>query len=118
VDDPVRTLQVDGTSIDSGVLSLLTDDRRLLAATLFVPTVIVFAVLLALVLLRVFGGLAFRGVFRLGRAAVTPVPDHRAVRVRTHRTVDADQPSPLDADDLGDAHGDSPADDAAAPARR
>lgn len=92
LDDPIRTLQVDGTSVDSGVVSLMTEDRRLLLATSVVPTMIVFGVLLALVLLRVFGGLAFRGIFQLGRAAVTPVPDHRAVRVRTHRprTADAD----------------------------
>lgn len=90
IDDPIRTLDVDGTSIDSGVLSLMTDDRRLLVATFAVPTAIVFAVLLALVVLRVFGALAFRGIFRLGRAAVTPVPDHRAVRVRSHRPRDAD----------------------------
>lgn len=97
LDDPVRTLQVDGTSVDSGVLSLMTEDRRLLLATLAVPTMIVFAVLLALVVLRVFGGLAFRGVFQLGRAAVTPVTDHRAVRVRTHRPRDADAVAvPLD----------------------
>jgi hypothetical protein len=61
-----------------------------LLATLAVPTMIVFAVLVALVLLRVFGGVAFRGVFQLGRAAVTPVPDHRAVRVRTHRPREAE----------------------------
>ena len=89
LDDPVRTLQVDGTSVDSGVISLMTEDRRLLLATVAVPVMIVFGVLLALVVLRVFGGLAFRGVFQLGRAAVTPVPDHRAVRVRTHRPRDA-----------------------------
>jgi len=90
LDDPVRTLEVDGTSVDSGVISLMTEDRRLLLATLAVPTMIVFGVLLALVLIRVFGGFAFRGVFQLGRAAVTPVPDHRAVRVRTHRPRDGD----------------------------
>ena len=90
LDDPIRTLHVDGTSVDSGVLSLMTEDRRLLLATLAVPTMIVFAVLLGLVLLRLFGGIAFRGVFQLGRAAVTPVPDHRAVRVRTHRPRDPD----------------------------
>ena len=90
IDDPVRTLQVDGTSVDSGVISLMTDDRRLLLATIAVPVMIVFGVLLALVVLRVFGGLAFRGVFQLGRAAVTPVPDHRAVRVRTHRPREAE----------------------------
>ena len=80
--------QVDGTSVDSGVLSLLTDDRRLVLATLAVPTTIAFAALLALVVLRVFGRLAVGGVFQLGRAAVTPVHDHRAVRVRSHRSVD------------------------------
>jgi hypothetical protein len=108
LDDPIRTLQVDGTSIDSGVLSLMTDDRRLLLATLAVPAAIVFAVLLALVLLRLFGGLAFRGVFQLGRAAVTPVPDHRAVRVRTHRPRDGveaatHEPDDVDADAVGPA---------------
>ncbi len=97
IDDPIRTLQVDGTSVDSGVLSLMTEDRRLLLATLAVPTMIVFAILLALVLLRMFGGIAFRGVFQLGRAAITPVPDHRAVRVRTHRPRDgADATSSVD----------------------
>ncbi len=90
LDDPIRTLHVDGTSVDSGVLSLMTEDRRLLLATIAVPTMIVFAVLLALVVLRAFGGLAFRGMFQLGRAAVTPVPDHRAVRLRTHRPREAD----------------------------
>ena len=85
IDDPIRTLNVDGTSVNSGVLSLLLDDRRLLVATLAVPIALAFAALLALVVLRVFGVLAVRGVFDLGRAAVTPVPDQRAVRVRRHR---------------------------------
>jgi hypothetical protein len=85
VDDPVRTLRVDGTDVDSGVMSLLFDDRRVLLATIAVPAAIAFAALLVLVLLRMFVGLATRGVFQLGRAAVTPVPDHRAVRVRHHR---------------------------------
>ena len=93
LDDPVRTVNLDGTSIDSGVLSLLTDDKRLLLATLAVPTALVFAALLALVVLKSFGRLAVTGVWQLGRAAVTPVDDHRAVRVRTHRS--ADEPLPL-----------------------
>ena len=101
LDDPIRTLQVDGTSIDSGVLSAMTDDRRLLLATLGVPAAIVFAVLLALVVVRLFGGLAFRGVFQLGRAAVTPVSDHRAVRVRTHRPR-GDAETSFDDDGLAD----------------
>lgn len=88
LDDPVRTLHVDGTSVDSGVLSLMTDDRRLLLATVAVPAVLVFAALLALVVLKMSGRLAAAGVWRLGRASVTPVPDHRAVQVRSHRAVD------------------------------
>lgn len=92
LDDPIRTLHVDGTSIDSGVLSLMTEDRRLLLATVAVPVAIASAVLLALVVIRVFAGLAFGGLFQLGRAAVTPVPDHRANRVRTHRPRHDDAP--------------------------
>ena len=85
VDDPVRTLLVDGTDVDSGVMSLLFDDRRVLLATIAVPTAVAFVALVVLVLFRMFVGLATKGVFQLGRAAVTPVPDHRAVRVRHHR---------------------------------
>ena len=40
IDDPVRTLLVDGTDVDSGVMSLLFDDRRLLLATIAVPAAI------------------------------------------------------------------------------
>lgn len=101
LDDPVRTVNLDGTSVDSGVLSLMTDDRRLLLATLAVPTAIVFAALLALVILKTFGRLAFLGVWQLGRAAVTPVADHRAVRVRTHRSIE--ESSVLAAHDTADA---------------
>lgn len=84
-EDPVRTLHIDGTSVDSGVLSLLFEDRRLLAATVFVPTVIAFAALIVLVLVRVLWGAAMKGVMELGRTAVTPTLDHRAVRIRAHR---------------------------------
>lgn len=90
IDDPIRTLEVDGASVDSGVMSLMVEDRRLLLATLGVPAAIVFVALLALALLKMSGGLAIRGVFQLGRAAVTPVPDHRAVRVREHHDVEPD----------------------------
>jgi hypothetical protein len=88
VDDPVRTLNVDGTTVNSGVLSLLTEDRRLLLATLAVPTALVFAAILALVVLKTLGRFTMSSVWRLGRAAVTPVADHRAVRVRAHHAVD------------------------------
>lgn len=83
-ENSVRTLRVDGSGVDSGVLSLLFDDRRLLAATILVPTAIAFAALLALVLVRWVWGFAMKGVMELGRTAVTPTPDHKAVRIRAH----------------------------------
>ena len=66
VDDPVRTLMVDGTDVDSGVMSLLFDDKRVLLATLAVPAAIAFAALIVLVLLRMAIGLAGKGVLELG----------------------------------------------------
>ena len=89
IDDPVRTVLPDGTSVDSGVISPLLDDKTRLAATLGVPTAIVFGVIIALVLLRKVWGLFLTGVFELGRAAVTPSPDHTSVRTRSHRSDDA-----------------------------
>ncbi|NND75632.1 MAG: hypothetical protein HKN44_11565 [Ilumatobacter sp.] len=89
LDDPVRTLYADGSGVDSGVLTPLFDNKRTLLATLGVPTAIAFAVLIALILLRYVLVIAFRGIFELGRAAVTPTPDHRAVRTRGHRADEA-----------------------------
>jgi hypothetical protein len=85
IDDPVRTVMPDGTSVDSGVISPLLDDKKTLLATLGVPTAIVFAALIGLVLLRKVWHLFLKGIFELGRAAVTPTPDHKSVRVREHR---------------------------------
>ncbi len=85
IDDPVRTVLPDGTSVDSGVISPLLDDKTTLLATLGVPTAIVFGALIGLVLLRKIWHLFLRGIFELGRAAVTPTPDHKSIRVREHR---------------------------------
>jgi hypothetical protein len=90
IDDPVQTLHVDGTSVDSGVLTLLFEDRRLLLATLAVPVALAAAALLSFAMLKLLAVLAAKGVMGLGRAAVTPVPDQRAVRVRTHRSGDGE----------------------------
>lgn len=84
IDDPIRTLQVDGTSIDSGLLTLMTQDRGPLLRSVVVPVAVVSALLFALVLVRMFGELAVNAMLRLARASVTPVPDHRAARVRSH----------------------------------
>ena len=84
IENAVRTVHPDGTSVDSGVLSPLLDNKRTLFATLGVPTAIAFAVLIGLVLLRQAWRHFMRGVFALGRAAVTPAPDHASMRVREH----------------------------------
>jgi hypothetical protein len=85
LDDPVQTLHVDGTPVESGVVTPMFQDTKVLLATLGVPLVIVFAVLIGLVILRILWRWAMSGVFALGRAAVTPTTDQRATRVRRHR---------------------------------
>jgi hypothetical protein len=86
IDDPVRTLLPGGETVDSGVVTPLFRDKRLLLATIGVPVAIAFAVIIGLVLLRNAWGLVIKSIFELGRAAVTPAPDHTSVRVRKHRT--------------------------------
>ena len=71
IDDPVRTLQPNGESVDSGVVTPLFRDKRLLLATLGVPVAIAFAVVIGLVLLRNVWGLFIKSIFELGRADVT-----------------------------------------------
>ncbi len=85
IEDAVMTMHLDGSPVDSGVLSLMVEDRRLLAATILVPAAITIAVLIGLVLLRRLWGLGLQGIFALGRTAVTPEADQKAVRVRRHR---------------------------------
>ena len=95
VDDPIRTLHVDGTPVESGLLAPLFEDRRLLLATIGVPAAITGAVLVALVLARRVLDLGVKGVFALGRAAVTPTGDHKAARIREHRPADDGDDEPL-----------------------
>lgn len=94
IDDPVRTLQSDGQSVDSGVVAPLFREKRLLLATLGVPVALAFALVIGLVLVRNVWGLVIKSIFELGRAAVTPTPDHTSVRVREHRTHVADDELP------------------------
>jgi hypothetical protein len=84
IDDPVMTLNVDGTPIESGLLKPFFEDKRLLLATIAVPAAIAAVALIGLVLLRRLLDIGFHGIFVLARAAVTPSPDHRAARVRRH----------------------------------
>ena len=82
----IVTLHVDGSPVDSSVLSPLFEDKSVLLAAIGVPAAIAGLVLVGLVLLRFVWRWMMTGVFALGRSAVTPTPDQRAVRVRTHRT--------------------------------
>ncbi len=91
LDDPVQTLDVDGTQIETGLFEPMFEDRRLLLATIGVPAAIAGLALVALVLLRRLLDLGMAGVFRLGRAAVTPTRDVRASRVREHGEADPDR---------------------------
>lgn len=96
LDDPVRTLEVDGSGVESGVMSLMTDDRRLLLATIAVPVALVVAVLIALIVLKAFGALGVHGIVQLGRAAVTPVSERGAARTRRHHEPDQVRSSPAE----------------------
>lgn len=105
VDDPVQTIHVDGTPVESGLLTPLLDDKRLLLSTLLVPAAIAGVVLIGLVLLRRAFSLGMRGIFALGRASVVPTGDHRAARVRRHVTPAEAAELGLDVDE--DADGDA-----------
>ncbi len=103
IDDPIMTLNLDGTPIDSGLFTPLFEDRRLLLATIGVPAAIVALVLVGLVLLRRAMDVGFRGIFALARSAVTPSRDHRAARVRHHMSeMDAGDAEVDDVDDVAD----------------
>lgn len=91
LDDPIQTINLDGTPVDSGLLTPFFADWKLLLATIGVPVMIAGVVLIGLVLLRRLLDAGFRGIFALGRSAVSPSPDHRAARVRRHLSeLDAD----------------------------
>ena len=52
VDDPVRTLDLDGTPVDAGVITPLADAKRSLLRALLLPVTIAFGVIFALVAVR------------------------------------------------------------------
>jgi hypothetical protein len=105
IDDPVQTINLDGTAVDSSLLQPFFSDKRLLLATIGVPAAIVGAALVGLVLLRRGLDIGFQGIFALGRAAVSPSPDHRVSRVRAHASE-----SDADYSETGDGSGRSGAD--------
>ena len=76
--DPVRTLDVDGTPIEAGVISPLADAKRSILRSLLLPLAIAFGIIFGLVLLRwILTGLG-KGVGSVVRTAAEP----REVRAR------------------------------------
>jgi hypothetical protein len=70
--DPVRTLMPDGSSVDSGVLTPLTDAKRSLLRALLLPLGVALAAVLALVALRwLLTGIGW-GIGSLTRTAAEP----------------------------------------------
>ncbi len=90
LEDPVRTVRPDGSSVDSGVISPLLDDKARVFGALALPALVAFGVLAGLVLFRQAGRFTLKGILELGRAAVTPAPDHASIRVREHHQDDVD----------------------------
>lgn len=81
LEDPVRTLWPDGTSVDSGVLTPLDGQGGRLLRAVLLPLGVAFAVLVALVLFK----LTLFAVGRSLRDLATGPVEPRPVRGRRHR---------------------------------
>ena len=96
--DPMRTIHVDGSSVDSGLLRPLVDDRQGLLRVLFVPIVVVIGAVFTLALIRwILTGFG-RGVESLA----TSSSSNRAARQRPR------QRRPVPAGAGGPSHASSP----------
>ena len=67
LEDPLQVLHLDGTPIETGVLTGLTKAKTKLARAVLVPALTAFAILVGLVLIRWF----FTAIFKIGVNAVT-----------------------------------------------
>jgi hypothetical protein len=67
LEDPIRTLRPDGSSVESGVLAPFFDERKQLAGAFLIPLGVACAVLAALACLRLLLGAIARGVGSLAR---------------------------------------------------
>jgi hypothetical protein len=82
IDDPVRTLTVNGTSVDTGVLAPLRGEGKSLLSAVLRPLAVAFGVLLALVTVKLL-------VFAIGRA-LRDMGDSEPVGRSRHHQVDLD----------------------------
>jgi hypothetical protein len=81
--DPVRTVDVDGTPIDAGLISPLADAKSSILRSLLLPMTIAFGVIFGLALLRwILTGLG-KGVGSVVRTASEPREVRAATRTRT-----------------------------------
>jgi hypothetical protein len=67
LDDPIRTMMLDGTAIETSVLAPLFEQRGRLLGALVIPLAVVFAVIFLLAMLRLGVDGVARGVAQLGR---------------------------------------------------
>ena len=67
LEDPIRTLEPDGTSVESGVLTPLFEDRAGLLGAVVVPLAVAVAAVFALAAVRLLLDGVVRGVRTLGR---------------------------------------------------
>lgn len=90
--DPVRTLDLDGTPVESGVLTPLYGEGRALARAVLLPVLWVFGALLAVASLRAFLIWLVRGLLRLrSRPEADQKPARRAHHGRLGWFTKADQ---------------------------
>jgi hypothetical protein len=82
IEDPVRAMRVDGTSIDAGVISPLTDSKRGILRSLLLPLTVAFLVLFALASLRWLVTGVFKGVGSVVGTASVPREKRAAMRSR------------------------------------
>ena len=72
IEDPVRAMRVDGTSIEAGVISPLADSKRGILRSLLLPLTVAFVVLFALASLRWLITGVFKGVGSVVGTASVP----------------------------------------------
>ncbi len=88
IDDPVQTLDPDGTPVDAGVLSPLLGAKRSILRSLLVPMTIAFGVIFGLVLLRWLITGVVRGTGSVIRIAAEPREVRAATRTRPNARPD------------------------------
>jgi hypothetical protein len=88
IEDPLRTLHVDGTSIDAGVISPLGDAKRGIARSILLPLGVAFAVIFALVTVRWLITGVVKGASAVVGTASVPREKRAAMRSRPRVTDD------------------------------